>query len=340
MERAEFIEAAKERLRRASRRHEGRMKWLASWEKSDSIEDGNMWKAILSRINPAAVVGINLASGLCAEARARGIPAVEVQHGMLGEWLSALYADRLSSGKPTHMLTWDRPTNGRVRDCGIEPLATGYPDLRAPNSLSGRRLRDPADQHRPEILVAASRTVREAADPFGTISPSLHDALEAILKVRADVRVRFRLHPIYEYDPAPLTEWLQQTYSGCQVSLASRTYILDELANADLLLTRHSSAIFEAALVGTPSIVLADGYTLTKESVDDSPARTQHFSGMHHDLPVAAEESGLIRRVTSSDAVPAAVLAATSRSFAPYAPEIDLPLTDALAQLGCVGRFH
>lgn len=211
---------------------------------------------LLDKVKPRIVVGVGLKPPLCSAATRRGIPTVELQHGLLAPSnIGAYWPSGLIEGSyPDLLLTWDDFYTDAVTQHGIPARSVGYP------SLLGEFAADDGDRTQElGILVTLQHRLPSAADPFGTVGSGLYKSLKH-LSERRDVRLIIRLHPVSEKSPAvaDLVDWLTMEFPTAEVLPASSSYVLQDLARSDLHVTFYSSTCFEAALMGVPSVQVAD----------------------------------------------------------------------------------
>lgn len=299
-----------------------------------------MWRHVLDRMKPKLVVGINLAPGLCRSARARGVPVVEAQHGLVGVWFGQMLQRREAESRPTHMLTWDLCYESVARDAGLLPITTGYPRLIDTARLDTQRVGQASDLRErpaprvnaPSILVPLQYRFQDSPDPFGIISSSVYEAMCAIRAQMPESRLVIRLHPVYErlWGSGEAEHWLTKEFPGCVISAPSHAYILDEIERCDALVTHHSSTVFEAALMGVPTVLLG-----TVDEVDTAGAENDDPEANDFRLEVdsALLASGMIRMCAPAN-VPAVLSDLIRLRFAPYVPTLECTLEEALGRLG------
>ena len=308
------------------------------------------WNDVMDIVAPRAVLGINLDEELCRSARARGIPAVELQHGMIGPWFRQRMEARPATDRPSHMLTWDREYNQVVEPVGVVAVSTGYPALPGltapPSPLAHVGIQAPrANAGHPTLLVTLQYRFPNAVDPLGMISSEIGQALQAIRESGLLLGFRFRIHPTFEQEwgATGAKRWLEANFPNCEVSVPSNSYILNDIMRSNVVLTHHSSTVFEAAILGRPSIVVSNGITMNAQGVDiglepEDGALTSNdqgvaVAGFHQDIPRGIESAGLIT-VTRARSVPEVLRDQLNSAFLPYRPVIDATQEEALWNLG------
>lgn len=319
-----------------------------------AFQETELWRRTLDRSNPAVIAGISLQPGLCQAARERGVPTLEIQHGLMGQsW--ALYLNTLpTAGRPTHLLTWDRVYNDVAEAAGMIGVSIGYPPLAesqgtdpgalgpssAPDAGTGSDDIGISGHADPTVLVTLQYNFRDSMDPFGMVSTDVGAAIAALRSSRPDIRLAFRLHPIW-WQRGGVQEavaWLRSTYPGCSVSIPRNTPILSDIQATSAVLTHHSSTVFEAAMLGIPSFVVSSGFEMsewdlwTDEKTPTDASADASFEGFHMDLPAALEESGLIVEC-APDEFPDRLGQSLEIPHRPYRPAIDDSFVDLVQSL-------
>lgn len=289
-----------------------------------SAQKGHPWTHLSDRIQPSALVGINLSDDLCSEARQRQIPAVEVQHSLIGPWFAQRLSTRAPESRPTHMLTWDSVYETVVEPFGVKALSVGYP-------LLPTRETRPA-WGSPSILVALQYHLVDSIDPYGIMSRDLYSCLRVLERHVTSARFLFRLHPTFEQlrASASAIRWLTRAFRGAHVSRSRHHYVLDDVRAADLVVTHHSSVPFEAALFGVPSIVVSQGFRLAPSGGEAWTGQAlSESSGYHMLVSPALEATGVIR-----EADPGRIASVTeellARDFEAYRPSVTHSVAHAL----------
>jgi hypothetical protein len=218
------------------------------------------WSMVLEATRPRLIMGIGLPSDLCAEADRREIPSVEVQHGYLHPDAFAFWWPRASANSTCSNL---RPK--------LFAISVGYP--RIDETLVGPKLdmsvgrgfgdvstRDREPREPVVVHVSLQYKAADSPDPGNMISGELYIALQELENSSTVYSYRFRIHPAVEDWPEAraTTRWIRSRFPTATVTRPRQSYLLNDISDADFLLTHNSSAAYEAALVGVRSVLVGN----------------------------------------------------------------------------------
>jgi hypothetical protein len=115
--------------------------------------------------------------------------------------------------------------------------------------------RRPRDRERPRIMVPSQSWLRSTAMMDTRIVMRQYVmALEAIARRLPHARVVLRPHPAHDLSPV---RYVTERFAGLDLSVDITSDIMDLVSGVDLVIGSASTATFQAALAGTPVIMLA-----------------------------------------------------------------------------------
>jgi hypothetical protein len=266
---------------------------------------------LLDVAEPAAVQIASFSNGdrmaAVIAAHRRGIPALDVEHGYMGE-LSAY--GRLGfvpptgvTSVPSHFWCWGRES-ARLLERSLgpataahRPVVGGAPSY-SPTDRAPRTPR-PLDDELADRVSAADRVALFGWQPDMLVHDDVPDLLpealrEAVVRAGTDVLFLLRLHPRSRH-LVPLVERELRRLGATNVEVAGATHAdLDALfAVTDVLLTSYSTVAFEANRARIP-VVLTDriGHLMMGDYVE---------RGLFHAAHDAEELLSLVRNLRPDD---------------------------------------
>jgi len=233
------------------------------------------FRKVISRTRPAVgiVVSYYGDEGMAFNhaCRERGIPSVDLQHGLQGD-LHAAYGRWTAVPEggyallPSHfwcwsaedaasIAAWSTRTGGHHRaivggNLWLEAWRRGDSDLFRPHDTAIRTVKDRHSGTR-HVLV----TLQFNHDDPATLAP----LLSAVRESGPDVFWWMRLHPGMLADREKVRELLQSTGNArWELDAASDHPLYAILRHVDAHVTHSSSAVIEAAELGVPSVIFSD----------------------------------------------------------------------------------
>lgn len=203
---------------------------------------------LIDEFRPCLILGVGLNEFLLEVAESRGLPTIEIQHGVVSE--DSFFSSKNPTHVPKYFFAWDAASARIARSLGMSPVTVGFPTpLRS--SVS-----EPKDQSK-DWCVCLSYDVPASEDQWGLISKPLWREVLA-LHSRGE-RIRFRLHPVSlknSRDIAAFVKWISERLPGVKIDNPLETPMSKSIAGSIGAIT-HSSAIwFEFALAGRPTLVI------------------------------------------------------------------------------------
>jgi hypothetical protein len=181
-------------------------------------------------------------------ARARGIPVLELQHGMIGPTHLAynVKPGRVPPAFPDHLLTFGdfyRDTTPRLPLPAERVHSVGFAWLERERELVRHERGE--NGHQRSVLFVSQ----------GSIGRELSQVALALQEAKPSLRVVYRLHP----SEAP--SW-QRTYpelerSALRVELPAQRTLYASLADADVQVGVYSTSLVEGLAFGLPTFVVA-----------------------------------------------------------------------------------
>ena len=240
-----------------------------------SMEE-SVWGAVLDRVQPLKVVGIQPSRELCVACHKRGIWVADVQHGVIGDghpWYAASTrgADPVEF-LPDAFLCWDRESQMVIDSWGaakkIRTHAIGNrwiarfrklePHDRLVNNLTRKfDSQNTNDIGRPSILVSLSWG--EADIPNGFMVDGLRDTIRATAD---QYHWSVRLHPnqlngFATDEGSRFRTYFRENLEGLvEWEAATKTALPAVLRTTDLAISWNSSVCIEAAIMGIPAAQL------------------------------------------------------------------------------------
>jgi hypothetical protein len=237
-----------------------------------------LWKNLLRRTRPKAVIGINPEAALCRAGRQLGIPVFDLQHGLISNetpWYGHMaIAPPNADYLPAGVLCWDESSAAEVGEWataqGVIAPVLGNPwiarfqeaapeDEVVKTALAGL---PGLSGERPRILVSLQWGLRELYYRDGSFNGLMVDALEkAILATANRYEWLLRLHPVQlRGDGAASVEaYLERTFGGLpgvEWQRVSAVALPALLGSVTAHVTDSSSVVVEAARFGVPSAML------------------------------------------------------------------------------------
>lgn len=220
--------------------------------------------SVLSKYQPKMILGIGLPPLACLAASHLGIRTAEFQHGIGFKEEFDIQGHELFV--PNLFLMWHDVYSQAVLGFGQSAITIGYPhnqSLYKKNSiLTPERI---SNAH---LIFSASYLVNDSVDRFGFVHRVIQDAINILRPLVSEITLR--LHPAIEaelgmipwrkfhYDEVKNT--LQNQFAGINVEFSSEYPLMQSLARHDLHISYNSSVIFEAGILGIPSILLSSNF--------------------------------------------------------------------------------
>lgn len=264
-----------------------------------------LYRRMLQRLAPRAIVSIQPPAALCQAAKQLGIRVTEAMHGTsvsLSDKVFCSHMRQPEDGLPDIILSFDDVTQHTVSTLcsgrGIATLRSSDPWLHLLRRRQARSGNGPAvDQGGKRILVTLQWGYDGERDSLSHIIPNgiLHSALEAVFAATADSDVRFllRMHPIqmnaagYRHHRR-YVETLCSSYPHLESQHATSAPLPLLMDGVSGHITMSSSAVGEAMVAGVPTLLLCP---------------TLQPGGANYGLFRELEPSGLVRfgRLDSED---------------------------------------
>jgi hypothetical protein len=215
----------------------------------------------IKRNNPEIILGIALPPILCLAANLYGVKTAEFQHGVgYKEEFDFQTGHEFS---PDLMLMWHEIYTEVSRGYGRKSITVGFPV----NEQNLPQLFNPniSSLEEAQVLFTLSYLVLDSSDEYGYVHKEIATAISEFLKVAK--RVTLRLHPAIEAD-LELIPWRRFSYReiknsfmrnfpGAEIEFSSSRPLAMSLRESHLHVSFKSSAIFEAAIFGVPSILMS-----------------------------------------------------------------------------------
>lgn len=224
-----------------------------------------LWTQYLNKISPEVIISIRPDTGLASAANKLGIELIEMQHGVIDFshwWYGKKSANELSPQElPSIYFCWNDYSANVIKSWGVKKnkrvYVVGHPWLnhseQADQDMYGvKRL-----QNRPRILVSLQPYIEsDGANPLddelvAAIKSTSHKYSWAIRlhPLQLETREKFRIDSYLNtlFGSLPNVEWEK----------ASKVSLPRILSETDLHITRYSSVIIEASMLGVVSIALS-----------------------------------------------------------------------------------
>ena len=215
----------------------------------------------ISRYKPKVILGIALPPILCLAASLNSVKTVEFQHGI--GYREEFDFQTVPQCSPDLMLMWHDVYSNAAREFGRGSLTVGFPLAHQSPGRCTRQIGIPLAGA--GVLFTLSYLVQNSSDRFGYVHNEITEAIE--LLIRSVKKITLRLHPAIEADLelipwrkfkyAEITETLKAKFPGVIIEFSSMKPLAQSLLENDLHISYKSSSIFEAAILGVPSILLS-----------------------------------------------------------------------------------
>ena len=220
--------------------------------------------SVLSKYQPKMILGIGLPPLACLAASHLGIRTAEFQHGI--GFREEFDIQRRELFAPNLFLMWHDVYSQAVLGYGQSATTIGYPhnpSLYKKNGISTSKRISNAN-----LIFSASYLVNDSADQFGFIHKVIQDAINILKPLVSEITLR--LHPAIEADLG-MIPWrkfqyeeikstLLNQFPGINLEFSSEYPLMHSLARHDLHISYNSSVIFEAGILGIPSILLTSNF--------------------------------------------------------------------------------
>ena len=237
-----------------------------------------IWKKILVRVEPEAVIGIQPCRFLCIAAKDLGVKVFDYQHGVISKdhlWYGhKLPFEMRGEELPSGILCWDQASadalSSWAQERSVEVVVLGNPWVRrfivqdeADDLVFGQSVdMYLAQPMKPSILVSLQWGLGEKYYKNSGFNGIMSDSLKGvILKTQEKYNWLIRLHPVQlrGVEEKIVKQKLKNMFEGCngvEWEAASNAPLPLVLKNCDLHLTDMSTVVKEAAWFGVPSGIL------------------------------------------------------------------------------------
>jgi CDP-glycerol glycerophosphotransferase (TagB/SpsB family) len=215
----------------------------------------------ISRYKPKIILGITLPPILCLAAHLNGVKTFEFQHGI--GFKEEFDFQTVLQCSPDLLLMWHETYTATALELGRASLTIGFPIERNQLKVSQRPI--PLELENSRVLITLSYSVYNSVDQFGYVHQQVADS---IIQLNSIVeKITLRLHPAIEVD-LEMIPWRRFSYRVIKNSLlalfpevniefSSEKPLADSLQENDIHISYKSSSIFEAAVLGVPTVLLA-----------------------------------------------------------------------------------
>jgi hypothetical protein len=214
------------------------------------------WAGVLEKLSPALVIGIGLMGELVEQSRMKGIPTVEVQHGLFQSGDLERYWSRST---PDMFFAWDSFSSEIARTRGMESFVTGHPIAEQfwKSSQQNQSMYSATLERQQMICFSLSWEEEGTVDPFFTMKKELVILVDRVIKL-GYVPV-FRLHPVTSNNRVLtliMSAWLKRKWPLCVVNVPRNTSLSETVIDCIGMVTFSSSTALEFGVAGKPSLVL------------------------------------------------------------------------------------
>lgn len=242
----------------------------------------DLWRKVLKKANPRAIIGIQPSPSLCVAAKKLSIWIADIQHGVISR--EGYYGEKYRSNYecnswPSSILCWDEDSQlnvHKITNKKIETIITGNPWVARLNrtdtndSLANNLIKKYKVNVKKNVIILI--TLQWGYERISEIDKSgIPSALLAYIKSRGEkIDWWIRIHPVQLRGnlSKPITKILKEEFAGYSNifwDAPTKAPLPILMESVDLHMTWSSAATIEASWFGIKTALLSTDVNLLKE---------------------------------------------------------------------------